>query len=1304
MNAPYPASPAGIPADLARPTTTYRRHAYAAVAALLGFILLYVGLTAWFGLTAWRLVSGAWSSGSDAFMGYVLALPALFLFAFLVKGLFFVRKGQIGDAIEVRAQDEPALFAFLHRVADESGAPRPHRVFLTPDVNASVFYDLSVRNLVWPSKKNLNIGLGLVNVLTLDELKAVLAHEFGHFAQRTMAVGTWVYVASHAIGAIVARRDGFDRFLDGISGIDLRIAWIGWLMRLVVWSIRVVLDTAFRGLVVVQRALSREMEFQADLVSVSLCGSDSLVHALRRLGPADDAMNRAMAYATKAGRAGTPVADLYSIQTLMLDRMRQVWNDPALGTVPPRPDGDAARHRVFTRSIAEVPRMWATHPPSHEREENAKRVYVPSPLDERPAWVVFADAEALRRRLTAHLYAENMPEAAKAAVAPEEDTRKRVVEAFSRPCFEAAHRGVYVGRSAVRGVRSYKELYGEIPTDPAAVGEQLDAVYPDSIVGTLRAARDAEEQVAQLEALAEGVLSAPGGVIHFRGRTLRRRELPAVLDEARAERDGLTAALVDHDRGVRTAHRAAARALGKGWEPHLVGLGATLHYLEHLEGNVQDAHGVLQNVIRITTADGKVSSAELDRIVAAANEVQEALATVYQHAEALKLSAPVLAALEVKSWKEVLAEELGLPVASRESISQWLEVVDGWVASATRCLDAAGSATLDVLLEAEAHVARCFRDGTDPGDAPAPPLVPVHYPTAAPGQERPRQKRLDWWDRFQTADGWLPGAARLGAASAVLAPAIFLTQGAGTATVVVHNGLDVPLVVDVGEESGVRVPAQANAEVTVPNARAVPVEARTEDGRVVEHFEADAQDMWATYVYNVASADVLGKVWVGYGTSTVPEPVIEGTPRWLRSTADYTFVEAPDTIEADAPTLKVRLVGLAGLPVPAILGATPEELRPALALTHVRWDAAGGGLYLWALGSRVPAAEVLAAVRERGERPDERVAIGRLEQDLGDATVCDAHQAAAAAAPDDGDAAYLAIRCLDDAEGGPAFRAAAERFPDHPWIGWALAWEQMRAGEWAEALATVERVRPALDPIRDQVVTTRLRLLRRTGAGLEAQLAAVRGAVEAAQWEVLLAAEAGEVRGDASSIGPWDAAILARARGDLAAAERKAAALQPDAAAWHRWMNAGSDGAGAEQLAAAAQHADAGVDGVTVWVRLALLARDGGDRAAMEQKAKEVSPELFTRLAPVYAADPADVPAAVESAVAGADAYGRAWILLVGTIRLGDGAPEAWRREARELLLPWERPYLRGGAPLAVGAGEVVGGGVVGVDGEPGGR
>lgn len=345
MAPPYPPTPVGVPADLAVPSPRYRRHVWTAAFTLLAFVGLYAGTIVWLVRLVWRMSSAVGSDKTVLAIGVIA--PSLFLLAFLVKGLFFVRRGDIGAATEITPEEEPELFAFITRVADEVGAPRPHRVFLTPDVNASVFYDLSLRSLVFPSKKNLNIGLGLVNVLTLDEFKAVLAHEFGHFAQRSMALGTWVYVSGQVIGAIVGRRDGFDTFIRGLSRFDLRVAWVGWGLGLLVWAMRAVFDSAYRLLLLVDRALSREMEFQADLVAVSVTGSDSLIHALRRLGPADQALNRAYDFATEEGRAGRPIADVYRAQSEILGHLRRVDHDPLLGAVPEVPKRGAEAHRVF---------------------------------------------------------------------------------------------------------------------------------------------------------------------------------------------------------------------------------------------------------------------------------------------------------------------------------------------------------------------------------------------------------------------------------------------------------------------------------------------------------------------------------------------------------------------------------------------------------------------------------------------------------------------------------------------------------------------------------------------------------------------------------------------------------------------------------------------------------------------------------------------------------------------------------------------------------------------------------------------
>lgn len=65
------------------------------------------------------------------------------LFAFLLKGFFKRRRMNRANLIEIQASDQPELFAFIEQLCTDTGAPRPKRVYLSPDVNAAVFYDSS---------------------------------------------------------------------------------------------------------------------------------------------------------------------------------------------------------------------------------------------------------------------------------------------------------------------------------------------------------------------------------------------------------------------------------------------------------------------------------------------------------------------------------------------------------------------------------------------------------------------------------------------------------------------------------------------------------------------------------------------------------------------------------------------------------------------------------------------------------------------------------------------------------------------------------------------------------------------------------------------------------------------------------------------------------------------------------------------------------------------------------------------------------------------------------------------------------
>ncbi len=778
----FPPSPAVVPEGLTKATPKYRRHATLAMLSLIGFMALYLALMGWFGWTAYAIFDGIERFEKDQVWAALAGACSAFLALFMAKSLVFFQKGAGNEDMELKAKDHPRLFKFLHTIADETGAPKPHRVFLSPRVNAAVFYDLNFFNLIMPSKKNLEIGLGLVNVLTLSELKAVLAHEFGHFAQKTMAVGRWVYVAQQIATQVVNKRDMLDKFLSGLSRFDLRVAWIGWLLQFVVWSIRSLTDTLLSGVILAQRALSREMEFQADLVSVSATGSEALINALHKLSGADDALDRAFGFANVEYGNKTPVKDVFAVQSRVLDHLRSIYNDPHYGAAPARTTEAAELQRVFKNDIAAPPRMWATHPANADREENAKIVFVRCELDDRSAWELFPDAPALREQMTAHVFrpAPDAKDAAPAA-APLDETLMRLDESYSSITINKRYRGAYLGRAIARGFKNPSDMYHDAPA--GNVTARIGALYPQNFGDALEKLRELFDEKNTFEGLQKGYLKAPGGVVRWRGEEVPPRQLPKILKSLDEEIDPIKADIAGHDREVRSAHLAAAKAIGNGWDTYLMGLASLIHYAEHTHADLMDLQGVFHNVFAVVTADRKVSKKEMKRLIAAGNDLHDALEAVHKHGLQLGLDERTAKRAEITSYKEALGE-FTLPPATDENVGDWLGVIDGWTNAAGGLLMSVRSAALQELLIAEDEVATALAKGAHLPAAPAAPVVPAEYPRLMLGDARPRQEKLNWWDRFQTADGWFAATARFTVAASVVGAVIFagaaLAFGTGT--------------------------------------------------------------------------------------------------------------------------------------------------------------------------------------------------------------------------------------------------------------------------------------------------------------------------------------------------------------------------------------------------------------------------------------------------------------------------------------------------------------------------------------------
>jgi Zn-dependent protease with chaperone function len=1266
----YPAGPESVPENLTRPTAAYKQRAWLAMAVLLLFVLLYFFLAGWFSWTAYRLIAGAINGGGWSFEGIVVGFCAAFLAIFMLKALVFVKRGGKSDDIEITADQQPRLFAFLHRLADEAGAPRPYRVYLSPRVNASVFYDLSILNLLWPSKKNLEIGLGLVNVVSLGELKAVLAHEFGHFAQRTMAVGSWVYVGQQIAAHIIAKRDALDEFLINLSNTDFRIAWVGWLLRLIVWSIRSLMETVFDWVVLAQRALSRQMEMQADLVAVSLTGSDALIHALYRIQAGDESWARSIDFANEELSKSRAIADIFSIQTRVIEHTATILSDPNYGRVPYVPSASAAHHRLFKSEIAQPPEMWSSHPYNHDREENAKRAYVSAPQDTRSAWELFDDPAKVRTRMSAYLLRQ--PEL---PVPPIEESLKTLDQEFERECYKREYRGSYLGRSITRCAAHVDALYSPVGNVNA---DDLARLYPESLIADIEHLRNLHQERVMLEHLRDGLLQPPEGVIRYHGKELARKDLPRTIESLQKTIREVQEKVAEHDRLCRSAHRAAAAGIGKGWEGHLIGLASVLHYADHAESNLRDVQRFLGNTVHVVLAGGKVSDAGLKRVLNAAGETYKLLKEVFDHREQLTLDSTLKVRMGVEKWADAL-EELRLGPPAKDNINEWMKVIDGWINAACAALSKLRGEALEQLLVSEAQVACHYRTqaAVPVEEAPTPATVPASYSTLVDGSERAMQTQLGWWARFQNSIGTFPTIARLLVAMGIVGTVLGFGGGVGVATVTMYNGLAIPVQVRFGETKS-RVAAFSHTKIELPPGERYVVQTTTSAGQLIESFDADVGGNFSNHVYNVAGATALVESTITYGNATPRPDVLLGAPRWSKTAADHIFTDPPKEVRTKGGgATRSALMAGGSLSPQDLLGALQTDAeKERLAVIHARWDGPSSKHILTWMGIAARSKDFPAILQSRLKIDPHDMPALRFEQDLAPrearGPVCERHLAIAAAHPKVANLQYLAVRCVENEDArNEGFLKHFEAWPQNGWAAYAAGHTMIEQQRWNDAINALEIALKNEPALAESVAMDLARLRRLVSADGKANLSDLATGTDILK--TVQAIESGQSSADSPLL-----AYTELLRGNLSKAVDIAARKLPAEYARIVRLAAASEGASPELIRKAlALPVNEGIDSATVWSAIALAHREKADVAPFLARLKEASPHQTEPLLNIIQLLREGNIKGAENGIGRLGLELRGQLYSTGVVMLGAKAPVTWREGAKRILFGMERPYFK---------------------------
>ena len=119
----------------------------------------------------------------------------------ILAGIIPRRDEFMEPGLRLTEDGHPRLFKELKAIAAAVGQKMPADVFLVPDLNAWVMQRGG--RLGWGGRRVMGLGLPLLNLLSVSEFRAVLAHEFGHFHGGDTKLGPIIYNTRGAISRTV---------------------------------------------------------------------------------------------------------------------------------------------------------------------------------------------------------------------------------------------------------------------------------------------------------------------------------------------------------------------------------------------------------------------------------------------------------------------------------------------------------------------------------------------------------------------------------------------------------------------------------------------------------------------------------------------------------------------------------------------------------------------------------------------------------------------------------------------------------------------------------------------------------------------------------------------------------------------------------------------------------------------------------------------------------------------------------------------------------------------------------------------
>ena len=391
---PYPPPPRQESEDLSRPALAAMR-VVGILAHLFGVVLYAATPLICLAAAYWCLQATDWWIAPRAF-GFIVCLALAVVY---LKSLLPRRLALPPAVIPVHPDDQPTPYAFLARVADDLGALPPRRLWFGSGIELRLGGRRSLLDFLRQGSWDFQVGLWLVNSLTLSEFQALTARTLAPLGR-----GRLERIHFKVQALLEALTEGVD-WLDELGRSNSPLAVLGraagWVHAAATAPIR------FVARILLRVGTPRDQAFADDLAAVRIAGSDALVHAVLRSDFAGATLRELDEALLLAARDGVYTRDLFAHVGDGATILREAHNDFTLGEPPFLRGPTAGKHaEVFEPGQRYLSGVWRGFPGPSEREHNAKRTFVAAERDDRPAAELLDDPVRLRDKLTVLRYVE----------------------------------------------------------------------------------------------------------------------------------------------------------------------------------------------------------------------------------------------------------------------------------------------------------------------------------------------------------------------------------------------------------------------------------------------------------------------------------------------------------------------------------------------------------------------------------------------------------------------------------------------------------------------------------------------------------------------------------------------------------------------------------------------------------------------------------------------------------------------------------------------------------------------------------